>query len=86
MTSEEFRRRAADCLRRAQDAANERTKALWLNMALIWFDRAENPQKSANARITHVSDRTMREVDNAKPDRTAETRIETLLQARFRSF
>jgi hypothetical protein len=41
MTTEEFRRRAADCLRWAQEAANERTKGLWLNMAQIWLDRAE---------------------------------------------
>ena len=43
MTTEEFRRRAAKCLRLAQEAANERTKGLWLNMAQIWLDRAENP-------------------------------------------
>ena len=42
MTTEEFRRRAADCLRWAQEAANERTKGLWLNMAQIWLDRAED--------------------------------------------
>jgi hypothetical protein len=45
MTTEEFRRRAADCLRWAQEAANERTKGLWLNMAQIWLDRAENPER-----------------------------------------
>jgi hypothetical protein len=45
MTTEEFRRRAADCLRWAQEAANERTRALWLNMAQIWLDRAENLQR-----------------------------------------
>jgi len=45
MTTEEFRRRAADCLRWAQKAANERTRALWLNMAQIWLDRAENLQR-----------------------------------------
>jgi hypothetical protein len=45
MTSEVFRRRAADCLRWAQEAANERTKGLWLNMAQIWLDRAENPER-----------------------------------------
>jgi len=44
MTTEEFRRRAADCLRWAQEAANERTKGLWLNMAQIWLDRAESPK------------------------------------------
>src|SRR6516225_8954894 len=43
MTTEEFRTRAANCLRWAQEAVNERTKELWLNMALIWLDRAENP-------------------------------------------
>jgi hypothetical protein len=45
MTTDEFRRRAADCLRWAQEAANERTKGLWLNMAQIWLDRAENPER-----------------------------------------
>ena len=44
MTTEEFRRRAADCLRWAQEAANERTKGLLLNMAQIWLDRAESPR------------------------------------------
>ena len=43
MTTEEFRKRAANCLQWAQEAANERTKELWLNMAQIWLDRAENP-------------------------------------------
>jgi hypothetical protein len=28
--------------KRAQEAANERTKGLWLNMAQIWLDRAED--------------------------------------------
>jgi hypothetical protein len=46
MTTEEFRRRAADCLRWAQEAANERTKGLWLNMAQIWLDRAEDPTRT----------------------------------------
>jgi hypothetical protein len=45
MITEVFRRRAADCLRWAQEAANERTKGLWLNMAQIWLDRAENPKR-----------------------------------------
>jgi hypothetical protein len=45
MTRDELRRRAANCLRWAQQAANERTKALWLNMAQIWLDRAENPER-----------------------------------------
>jgi hypothetical protein len=45
VTTEVFRRRAADCLRWAQEAANERTKGLWLNMAQIWLDRAENPRR-----------------------------------------
>jgi len=42
MTTEEFRKRATDCLRWAQEAANERTKVLWLSMAQIWLNRAEN--------------------------------------------
>jgi hypothetical protein len=41
MSTDELRRRAANCLRWAQEAANERTKALWLNMAQIWLDRAD---------------------------------------------
>jgi hypothetical protein len=41
MRPDELRRRAANCLRWAQEAANEQTKALWLNMAQIWLDRAE---------------------------------------------
>jgi hypothetical protein len=41
MSTEELRRRAANCLRWAQEAANERTKALWLNMAQVWLDRAQ---------------------------------------------
>jgi hypothetical protein len=47
MTAEEFRKRASDCLRWAQEAANERTKALWLSMAQIWLDRAERARRSA---------------------------------------
>jgi hypothetical protein len=54
MTTEEFRRRAADCLRWAQEAANERTKGLWLNMAQIWLDRAEDPTRTQHmARSDH---------------------------------
>jgi hypothetical protein len=45
MTTDEFRRRAANCLRWAQEAANERTKGLWLNMAQVWLERAENPNR-----------------------------------------
>jgi hypothetical protein len=45
MTKDELRRRAANCLRWAQEAANERTKGLWLNMAQIWLERAENPNR-----------------------------------------
>ena len=41
MSTEELRKRAANCLCWAQEAANERTKALWLSMAQIWLDRAE---------------------------------------------
>jgi hypothetical protein len=42
MTTKVFRGRAANCLRWAQEAANERIKVLWLNAAQIWLDRAEN--------------------------------------------
>lgn len=41
MSIDELRKRAANCLRWAQEAANERTKGLWLNMAQIWLDRAD---------------------------------------------
>src|SRR5262249_3903760 len=41
MSNDELRKRAANCLRWAQEAANERTKALWLDMAQVWLDRAE---------------------------------------------
>jgi hypothetical protein len=41
MSTDELRRRAANCLRWAQEAANEKTKALWLNMAQIWLDRTD---------------------------------------------
>jgi hypothetical protein len=44
MSTDELRRRAAHCLRWAQEAANARTKALWLNMAQIWLDRAQRLQ------------------------------------------
>jgi hypothetical protein len=47
MSIEELRRRAANCLRWAQEAANERTKALWLSMAQIWLDRAERLRTTA---------------------------------------
>ena len=47
MTADEFRKRATDCLRWAQEAANERTKALWLSMAQIWLNRAEHSERFA---------------------------------------
>jgi hypothetical protein len=43
MTNDDFRRRAAECLRSAQRAANDCTKGLWLSMAQRWLDRAETP-------------------------------------------
>ena len=49
MTVEEFRKRASDCLRWAQEAANERTRALWLSMAQIWLNRAESAGRAAAA-------------------------------------
>jgi hypothetical protein len=56
MTVEEFRKRASDCLRWAQEAANERTRALWLSMAQIWLNRAESAGRAA-ARPTSASER-----------------------------
>jgi hypothetical protein len=41
MTSDDFRYRAAECLRSAQRAANDCTRGLWLSMAQRWLDRAE---------------------------------------------
>ncbi len=42
---DEFRMRAIECLRWAQEAANERTKSVWLGMAQLWLERAENAQR-----------------------------------------
>jgi hypothetical protein len=58
MTTEEFRKRAADCLGWAQEAANERTKTLWLSMAQIWFNRAEDAQRVAKQALSSTSDPT----------------------------
>ncbi len=44
---DEFRLRAIECLRWAQEAADERTKTVWLSMAQLWLDRAENAQRVA---------------------------------------
>jgi hypothetical protein len=43
---DEFRMRAIECLRWAQEAANERTKSVWLGMAQLWLERAENAQRT----------------------------------------
>jgi hypothetical protein len=42
---DEFRMRAIECLRWAQEAANDRMKTLWLSMAQLWLDRAENARR-----------------------------------------
>ena len=42
---DEFRMRAIECLRWAQEAANDRTKGVWLSMAQLWLERAENAQR-----------------------------------------
>jgi hypothetical protein len=42
---DEFRMRAIECLRWAQEAANDRTKGVWLGMAQLWLDRAESAQR-----------------------------------------
>jgi hypothetical protein len=39
--ADEFRNRAAKCLRWAQEAANERTRLFWLHLAQIWLERAQ---------------------------------------------
>jgi hypothetical protein len=42
---DEFRMRAIECLRWAQEAANDRTKGVWLGMAQLWLERAESAQR-----------------------------------------
>jgi hypothetical protein len=54
MSAEEFRKRATDCLRWAQEAANERTRVLWLSMAQIWLNRAESMQRAAARAVGEV--------------------------------
>ena len=47
---DEFRMRAIECLRWAQEAANEGTRAAWLSMAQLWLERAENAQRISEER------------------------------------
>jgi hypothetical protein len=54
MSIDELRKRAANCLRWAQEAANERTKVLWLSMAQIWLDRAEKLHATGRAQALPV--------------------------------
>jgi hypothetical protein len=56
MGAEEFRKRATDCLQWAQEAANERTKTLWLSMAQIWLNRAESAQRTTMVRAGSFDD------------------------------
>jgi hypothetical protein len=42
---DEFRMRAIECLRWAQEAANEQSKGVWLSMAQLWLERAESAQR-----------------------------------------
>jgi hypothetical protein len=44
---DESRMRDIECLRWAQEAANDRTKGVWLGMAQLWLERAENAQRMA---------------------------------------
>jgi hypothetical protein len=88
MTTEELRRRAAKCLRWAQEAANERTKGLWLNMAQIWLDRAENPHWNQISREDqarqHLTFRTpsMWRQDPHRPRATLQAQLESVSNAR----
>jgi hypothetical protein len=41
----EFRRRAQECYRWAQEAVGLRRKKPWLIMAQLWLDRAENAER-----------------------------------------
>ena len=44
-SSEEFRQRALECYRWAQEAVGLRRKKPWLIMAQLWLDRAENAER-----------------------------------------
>jgi hypothetical protein len=44
-SSEEFRQRALECFRWAQEAVGPRGKKSWLIMAQLWLDRAENAER-----------------------------------------
>ena len=88
MTTEEFRRRAAKCLRWAQEATNERAKGLWLNMAQIWLDRAENPHWNQISREDqagrHLTFRTpsMWRQDPHRPGATLQAQLKSVSNAR----
>ena len=88
MTTEEFRRRAAKCLRWAQEATNERAKGLWLNMAQIWLDRAENPhwnqisrEDQAGRRLTFRTPSMWRQ-DPHGPRATLQAQLKSVSNAR----
>jgi hypothetical protein len=44
-SSAEFRLRALECYRWAQEAVGPRRKKPWLIMAQLWLDRAENAER-----------------------------------------
>ncbi len=44
-SSAEFRRRAQECYRWAQEAVGLRSKKPWLIMAQLWLERAENAER-----------------------------------------
>ena len=44
-SSAEFRQRALECYRCAQEAVGLRRKKPWLIMAQLWLDRAENADR-----------------------------------------
>jgi hypothetical protein len=54
--SEEFRKRAADCFRWAQNALTERARVAWLSMAQFWLQLAQRVEGGEDERSS-ASDR-----------------------------
>jgi hypothetical protein len=53
--SEQYRRFAQECLLRARDAEDERTRALLLHMAQVWFRLAEEHSNETDERQSATS-------------------------------
>ena len=48
MESEEFRKRALECFRGAQEAVTVRARAEWLNLAQFWHQLAQAAERRAD--------------------------------------